>query len=451
MDSFVLPPKLLTDLSSAVDTIRGHPFINVFSHFDADGITSASIIAKALTRAGKEFSVTIFPTLNDENMQIIENCGAECVIVTDLGASYIKRFDAMSCDVVVLDHHTVYDQAERICYANPHLYGIDGMVAGCGATMAFLFAITLDERNWDLSSLAIAGAVGDRQHINGMQGLNTYLLDGAVERKFVEVRPGSLIPSGDLVEEFTLSLEPFIRDVSGNPDAVKQMLSEAGIAVGKRGSDLTPDEAERLSSMVAIKLISQGVTREKFEECAHPVYYLSKLGMDAEVLSALLNAGGRSETPGIGVGAGMGDASCMEKAAEISNESRKAVMDAIVSVVGSDNLHEMGNIQWFDSSESGSTGIICSIIMCYLGNPDKPTIGFNGSEEAAHISSRSTFSQLAKGIDLAAAMKTCCTAMGGEGGGHKIAAGGSFPRDRKDEFLHALDALIASQKTSKTA
>ncbi|MBO5519222.1 MAG: DHH family phosphoesterase, partial [Candidatus Methanomethylophilus sp.] len=157
MDDSVLPSKLLTDLTLAAEIIRGHDFIHIYSHFDTDGLTAAGIAAKALVRAGKEFIVTIFPTLTESQMQVIEEAEDECVLVTDLGASYVKRFDAMKQDVVILDHHTVGDLATRVCYANPHLYGIDGMTSGCGASMSFLFAITLDEKNWDLAPLSIIG------------------------------------------------------------------------------------------------------------------------------------------------------------------------------------------------------------------------------------------------------------------------------------------------------
>ncbi|MCL2318268.1 MAG: DHH family phosphoesterase, partial [Methanomassiliicoccaceae archaeon] len=106
MDDTVLPSKLLTTLSHASSTVEKHDFIHIYSHYDADGITSASIVAKALFRAGKEFKVTLFTSLNDANMEIIRRSPAKCIIITDLGASYIEELDALTQDVVVLDHHT---------------------------------------------------------------------------------------------------------------------------------------------------------------------------------------------------------------------------------------------------------------------------------------------------------------------------------------------------------
>ncbi|MCL1978643.1 MAG: DHH family phosphoesterase, partial [Methanomassiliicoccaceae archaeon] len=162
MDDTVLPSKLLTTLSQAAGIVSGHDFIQVYSHYDADGISSASIIAKTLLRAGKEFRITLLTSLNDEAMELIRNTSSSCIILSDLGASYIGQLDSLDHDVIVLDHHTVEQHAKRVCYANPHLYGIDGMTSGCGSTMSFLFSIAMSEKNWDLVQVAFAGIAGDK-------------------------------------------------------------------------------------------------------------------------------------------------------------------------------------------------------------------------------------------------------------------------------------------------
>ncbi len=446
MDDSVLPSKLLTNLSTAAEIIRSHSFIHIYSHYDTDGLTAAAIAAKALIREGKEFSVTIFTSLGESEMEVIENTDSECVLVTDLGASYIRRFDAMSCDVVVLDHHTVGDQAQRICYANPHLYGIDGMTSGCGASMAFLFAITLDEKNWDLAPLAVTGLVGDRQHLNGVSGVNTYICDGAVQRGLVKILPGSFIPVGNLSTELFMSTDPFIKGISGNAEGTARFLESAGITPDRDYNSLTEEEAQKLSSMIAVKLIEQGVTRDKLEECTRTRYYLPSWGTDAETLSSVINACGRQHKEGIGIAAGLGDGNALEEAKYIDSQSRKDVMDGVSAIVNSNAVKELENIQWFDSSASGFTGMICGIVMSYVGNPDKPCIGINCSEPSAKVSSRATFPLLDRGVDLADAMKRGCAAVGGEGGGHKIAAGGSFDSSRREDFLRTVDLIVGEQK-----
>lgn len=440
----MVPSKLLTTLSQAADIVRGHEFVQVFSHYDADGVSSAAILAKTLMRAGKEFRVTLFTTLNDYNMDVIRNTKADCIIVSDLGASYIDQLDELDRDVVVLDHHTVISEARRVCYANPHLYGIDGMTSGCGATMCLLFAVAMDERNWDLVQVAFAGIAGDRQHINGVSGLNVYLLEEGTRRGYIERMPGSLIPAGDLMTELFLSTDPYIRGVSGNVDGVAELLSDAGIENGKTYMDLTDEERRRLSSLIAVKLTQQGVLLSSMEEIARDRYYLKGMRMDAESLSSILNDCGRSGIGGVGIAAGMGDERCLTEGAEQSRESAKAVVESMVEL-DRRGLNQMEHIQWFDSTDSGFTGMLCGIAMQSIGDHSKPTIGMNKSNDPVNLSSRGMFCQLDRGVDLAKAMREACASVGGQGGGHRIAAGGSVPLDKVDEFLANLDKIVGEQ------
>ena len=442
-----VPTKLLTTLSQAADIVRSHDFIQVFSHYDADGVSSAAIIANALLRAGKEFRVTLFTTLNDFNMGIISRTKADCMIISDLGASYIDQLDELDSEIIVLDHHTVISEAKKVCYANPHLYGIDGMTSGCGATMSLLFAITLDEGNWDLVQLAFAGIAGDRQHINGLSGLNTYLLEQGVERGFIEEVPGSLIPAGDLMTELFLVTDPYIRGVSGNAEGVSKILEDAGIKHGKSFMDLTEEEKRKLSSLIAVKLTEQGVQLSSMNEVARDRYFLKGMNMDAEVLSSILNGCGRSGVGGMGIAAGMGDKRAMELGAELTRESARLVVENMVAL-DEKGLNQRKYFQWFDSTDSGFTGMLCGIAMQSIGDSDKPTIGLNQSNDPVNISSRGMWGQLEKGIDLSVAMREACAAVGGSGGGHRIASGGSVPADKVEEFLDILDGIFERQLTS---
>ncbi len=442
-----VPSKLLTTLSHAADIVRGHDFIQIYSHYDADGVSAASIVAQTLLREGKEFRATLFTTLNDYNMDIIRSTKADCIIITDLGASYIDQLDAMKQDIVVLDHHTIISEAQRICYANPHLYGIDGMTSGCGATMALLFSVAMNERNWDLVQVAFAGIAGDRQHIKGLSGLNTYLLEQGKKRGFIEEMPGSLIPAGDLMTQLFLATDPYIRGISGNEAGVAKLLDDAGIDHGKSYMDLTDDERRKLSSLIAVRLTQQGMLEQSMNEIARDRYYLKGFDMDAEYLSSVLNSCGRSGFGGMGISAGMGDKKSIELGANLMKDSDR---DLVLNMVELDKrgLNQREHFQWFDSSDSGFTGMLCGISMQCIGDPDKPTIGMNRSKEPVNLSSRGMWGQLDRGIDLAVAMREACNAVGGDGGGHKIAAGGSIPSEKVEEFLDVLDRILEEQLSS---
>ncbi len=448
MDEHVLPSKLLTHLSSAANTIRSREYIHVFSHYDADGVSAAGILACMLDRLGKEYQVTLMPVLNDDTFTLIEESPSECVLLTDLGASYISQLEKLHKMVIVLDHHNSGQDTSRFTYANPHLYGIDGMTSGCGSTMAFLLAVYMDDNNWDLVQIAFGGLAGDRQLVNGASGLNEYLMNGAIEKGFVKAVSGSLVPLGPLSKSLYLSTDPYIRGVSGNHAGVQKLLDDAGILNSKSYMDLTEDELWKLSSLISVKLTDQNVSVTTMRESARTKYYLTGLNMDAEYLADILNACGRGELGGMGVALCLGDNDALLKAMEINDETKNSVIEAIVEL-DSRGLKQLDHIQYFDSSSLGYTGILCGIAMQFIGSPDKPTIGINNKGEGfAKVSSRGTWSLLDKGIDLSVAMRDASESVGGSGGGHRIASGASFPHYKQEEFLRNLDAIIEDQKLS---
>lgn len=197
-----------------------------------------------------------------------------------------------------------------------------------------------------------------------------------------------------------------------------------------------------------MRLIGQGVPLRTLDELLRTRYLLADWSMDAESLSSLLNGCGRMGLTGLGVSAGLGDPESLKEAERIEKESRMRVLQG-VRAVEERGLKQMANIQWFDSSSSGFTGMICGIAMQYLGDPAKPMIGINLAGEQAKVSSRSTWEQLDRGIDLAAAMSEACGAVGGGGGGHRIASGGSFASSETERFLETLDSIIGRQISAR--
>ncbi len=449
MDDTVLPPKLLNRLSSAAEAVRRHDHVHIFSHYDADGISAAGILAKTLLRAGKEFEVTLLTTLDDPAMDRIRESGAKCLILSDIGASYIPELEALGGDVVVLDHHTPSADSETVHYANPHLVGIDGMTGGCGATMAFLFSLQMSDKNWDLVQIAFAGMTGDRQHINGMSGLNSLLLDGALERGLIRTSSGSLIPPGPLSKSLYLSTDPYIRGVSGDTDGSRKMLEDAGIPNSFSSSDLDADADRKLSSLIAVRLTIQGVSVQTMQEISRTRYHLPDWDMDAETMADLFNACGRLGIGGISVGMCLGSDNCLQKAVSANDDYKRMIVSA-VTVLDAKGLIQKENIQYFSSTESGFTGIVCGAAMQFIGDPNKPTVGINCAEDIAKASARGMWGQLDRGVDLSVAMRVAAESVGGNGGGHRIASGASFKSEKKDLFLDQLDQLIGDQIRTAT-
>ncbi len=84
--------------------------------------------------------------------------------------------------------------------------------------------------------------------------------------------------------------------------------------------------------------------------------------------------------------------------------------------------------------------------MSYLLPPDKPVIVFSGGVTGPlKLSGRGTLRLVAKGLDLSEALRQAASAVGGEGGGHKVASGATIPAGSRDRFLDEADRAIAAQ------
>ncbi|MDR2866030.1 MAG: DHH family phosphoesterase [Methanomassiliicoccaceae archaeon] len=447
MDESVLS-KLFFHFSSAVNVVKGHDDVHIFSHHDADGISAAIILAKTMMRAGKRFRVTLLPALNDETIETVMNCGAGCMIMADMGVSYIDALEKADADVVVLDHHKGDPAAKRVRYINPHSFGMDGMTAGCGASLSMMFSVQYDKGNWDLVQVAFAGIVGDKQHQKGLSGINEYLFREGSKRGYISETGGGLIPPGPLMSSLFISSDPYIRGVSGNADGVTGLLGDAGMDVTFSSSDMSDAARRKLSSLIAAKLLAQGVTMETLEGAASVRYMLKDWNIDAERFASMLDSCGRTGAGGVGIGLGLGDRKCWSEATALDEETRKKILDAAI-MLDSDKLKKMRNIQFFGRDESGFTGMLCEIAMRYIGDPDKPTIGYNTSDDKIKASARCSHRLLSKGVDLSAAMNSAGKAAGGGGGGHRIAAGAWFPAGNENVFLDEVDRIIGEQVSAR--
>jgi RecJ-like exonuclease len=61
------------------------------------------------------------------------------------------------------------------------------------------------------------------------------------------------------------------------------------------------------------------------------------------------------------------------------------------------------------------------------------------------VSARGTPGLTRRGLDLSAVMREAAAAVGGEGGGHDVAAGATVPADTEAEFVAVADRLVGEQ------
>jgi len=406
--------------------------VRVIGHVDADGISAASIIAIAIARAGYNFHVSIKRTeanLIDE----IEKEENELIIFVDIGSSYLEEMEKLKCNVMVLDHHLMEGEVpSNVMYVNARLYGLDGSREACGASIAYAFAMAMDERNVDLSQLAIAGIIGDKQVF---QGYNKKVVEDGIGNGFVEEREEYILDGRSLREVLENSLEPYFTGFSN----ASPFLEKLDIEPYKKFGELKEGERKRLLSALTLKLLEQGCHEIEWKR---KFYYGKKYG-NLHDLSSKLNACARLNEASTGMALCMGDSYAMENAVIIQEKYRDEIRKEMRELEKM-QPEEKDNFIYFHISHAPLAGVLAGLSLKYLPQfqKGKPVLALAIKNGKIDISARADEKMVENGINLGEAIKRAAEKVGGIGGGHPIAAGGKIDKEKEEEFLEELDRVM---------
>jgi single-stranded-DNA-specific exonuclease len=173
---------------------------------------------------------------------------------------------------------------------------------------------------------------------------------------------------------------------------------------------------------------------------------------DAREFAVVLNSTGRLDRPSLGIAICMGDrASALEEANRVLEDYRRNISKYLGWVMEKpERMRELEHIyvvygETFINEKI--IGTISSILVSGLENPEKPLIAFSNIEEenAAKFSARTTDAALSRGVNLGDVMRVASEKYGGKGGGHNVAAGAQVPIDQVENFVNAVNELVAKQ------
>ncbi|MBN2110529.1 MAG: DHH family phosphoesterase [Methanosarcinaceae archaeon] len=422
----------------AADVIVEHDFVRVISHNDADGLTSAAIICRALMRKGIRFHTTIVPRLDDDVVDTVIRSAAEkdLVMFCDMGSGQSDIISRIKQEIVVLDHHIPVGESPARVIANPHLVGIDGAMHISASGVTYLVAKALDEENTDLAGLAIAGAVGDKQLMDTVNGT---ILKEAEEAGVISVRKGLKIGDGDIADVLEYTPEPYL-DITGNREKIDEFLDI--LEIKGKISELSVDDMKKLTSAIAIKLV-KNASPEAIDASIGDVYLLNReLVNNVYDLVAILNTCGKMEKAGMAISICMKSREHLEEAQRMAVDHQRSIVGNIRQALG--KLQKGDNIGYIITRDMESTGMVASTMVRYI-DPHMPFVAVNQVEDLVKVSARGTRALVEKGLDLAYALREASREVGGEGGGHNIASGASIPPGTEEEFISRVDGIVGSQ------
>jgi len=452
------------------DSIKSSKTIMVITHIDCDGITSGSIITKALIRAGAKVTTKTVKEMNENVINGMRQDGRSMHIVTDLGGGFAEQLDgALGTDWLVLDHHEIpKEEHDNPRVINAWKYGIDGGSEICAGGMAFLAAKALDRRNSDLAPIAVISALGDRQdqgEKKSFVGKNAEIVEEAKSNGQIQVDMDLLLVGREtrqLVDALAFTSQPFIEGLTWNRDECFSLLTSAGIGLKDGGrlrtpSDLTDDEKRKLIEAITKFASSQNATQIMEELIGYTYTFPNEerrsFLRDAREFSTMLNSCGRIGRQGVGIAICMGDRNRMLQEGEnILVEYRKMIRN-YMNILSNERWRISGTTKCIMVNGEGvipetMTGTISSLLAGSPKNAGKIVIlRTNGEENTIKFSSRKSIG-CKSGVNLSVLMRTGAERFNGIGGGHDAAAGARITKDKLDGFLDYLEDSVNGDQDS---
>ncbi len=437
---------VLTDAASYIRSLEPR-LVRVVSHHDVDGICAGSISTAALTREGYRVHTSFLGNLGANEMERLATEEWDVMVISDMGSGQADALAELDRPVIILDHHIKQggERPAHVVEVNPMDHGLEGAKDVSGASMSFLLAIALDLVGaWDLAPLALAGAIGDMQHVDGMRAINAAIEEEAVDRGIVERRRALGLSGGTILDALVKTTDPFFRGLSGREDKARSVLDRLGVDGDKALEDIEENEVRSLGSYLIVMLGGQGVQAPFASRVVQQRLWWPARSAWLDDFSNQVNAAGRLGETGIASAACLGHRPHIERCKRAREEFRDQVRSGLLALEerGTERLE---HIQWFEPPARHIAGPLAGLGMIYLFPKDVPVLSLYVDGPTLSVSARATDRLVEAGVDMAHAMQVAANEVDGRGGGHPVASGATVPSERREEFVSRVDAIVGEQ------
>lgn len=415
-----------------------HKQILIVSHFDTDGITSAAILGRCLKKLDKKFSFNILKSLDKETIDALPK--DRVIIFTDLGSGSIEDIINLKNKIYIIDHHEIKldkELPENIKIINPHLYP-DGEEMS-GACLTYLFSKELAKKDSEAASLAIIGLVGDIMEKKMGPLANTILKDADITVKKGILLYPSTRPLNKALEYCS---NPYIPGVTGDAAGCLTLLRESGVEFTKKGykslMELTEDEMQKLVTAIALRMPDHDKMSE-FIGNLFLVKFFNRLE-DAREMSALINACSRMGESNTALLFCMGNETARRHAETIYIQYKQSLIDALKQINSNPKIEGKQYVimNAKDKIQDTIIGTVASILsMSALYQEGTVIITMAHNKDKIKVSGRVCGRGRTTNDprNLKELMDEITELIGGESGGHKLAAGCVISRDKEEAFI----------------
>lgn len=419
--------------------------IRIISHNDADGLSAAGMIGRAISARNGQFHISIISRLTDNFIKKLANEKYQVFFFCDMGSANLPDLSHLHGNVIIADHHQPTDSEtnSNITHINPHLFGFDGSRELSASGAAYLIIRGLEK---SLASFALVGAFGDMQYYDEFIGMNRFIMEEGIKNGSVQAHEDLRIASRydePLYKALAYTFNPTLPGITANIEGSREFLERIGVSYAIKFQDLAAEEKDTLKSEL-IK-INPKIFGEVFTDKRLPptIRYLSDF-------AKLLDACGKNKEYGLAIGICLGEEEkSLEKALNLQRKYREDIMKGL-EWIKKERPKKMEHIQYIYTKEKTLKGVMGTIagisFSLELSDPNLPILALSRMDNQVKVSARATPQIIEEGVDLGRALRDASSNFGGTGGGHDIAAGAMIPYRELENFLRLVDNIIGSQK-----
>ncbi len=400
----------------------------IIAHGDADGVAGAVIASDVMMENDVEHEIKFVNYLNED---IIKEYRDNFIFFIDVGNGNISEIEKTLKNYIIADHH--FSENRSAFSLNPFEYGVDGESEISASGLSYMIARNIGKPD---SSTAVIGAIGDLQDIKHgkLIGMNRDILDNVIIKKDFRVY-GRNMPIYKMLS-FSNILPPFFRRVG----YTISFLRNNGFNENTTWNEMNFNEKRRLFSLIVKTMLKKGYTYADIHRLYGEIYEIN--GIDAREIAATVNSVAKYGDYRAAVRI------CRYKKIDDIKEAisrhRKNIREGLK--FARKKLIDYGSISYFHGEEIIKDTILGTITGMLSNEIRRLTIGFAKNGEGIKVSARLPYSYPSK-VNLSLTMHKVATAIGGYGGGHRVAAGAIIPYGNEDAFIKMFEGELNAQLT----
>ncbi len=435
--------------------------IAIFSHYDADGISSAAIMAKALKKLDKRFFVRILNGLDKTTIEKIkeESSNYSCVLFLDLASNFLNELNTFDCPVFIIDHHSLcsleqkekMQKEEKIHLINYKLFKEAHEYETSTSVLTYFFSSSLlkDKLNGTaLEKIALFGLIGDNMN-KELSKLSGLFIKIAKEKNAIQIKRGlNVFSYSKPIHKALEFCSIYIPNITGNNETILEFLRNLGIETKSNNgyrtlNDLSKEEISKLITAIATLRINQSKSLD-FIGNIYLVKFFDTIE-DAKEITTIINSCGRLEKGYIALDFLLGKKKAKEIADNIYANYKYEIIKALEYINKENHIKEENFIiiNGKDKIKDSIIGTVCSMLAnSGLYKDGFVIVGLAYRNDGIKVSVRSVNGNNALAILQKIKQES---GMDFEFGGHDSAAGAILSITQEETFLKYAEKVLREQ------